>query len=138
MTNATNYAAESATGVTPLGLVVRLYETMIADLGRAITALRDGDIEKRTFELQHALAVLGHLHGALDMEGGGEPAVLLDRFYGIARERMLESQINQTTKPLEQLMQDLIQLRDAWMEVEKSVEVPQPPSSPENPGQWVA
>lgn len=138
MTNAMNYAAEAATGVTPLGLVVRLYETMIADLGRAITALRDGDIEKRTFELQHALAVLGQLQGALDMERGGEPAVLLDRFYGIARERILQSQMKQLAKPLEELMQDLIQLRDAWMEVERSVGSPKPPPSPENSGQWVA
>ena len=138
MTNTMNYAAEAATGVTPTGLVIRLYETVIADLGRAIIAVRDGDIEKRTFELQHALTVLGHLQGSLDMERGGEPAVLLDRFYGLAREQIFQSQVKQVAKPLEELMHDLIQLRDAWIEVEKSVESHKPPGSPADSGQWVA
>ena len=134
-----NYAAESATGVTPTGLIVRLYETMIADLGRAITAVRDGNVERRTFELQHALAIIGHLQGALDMNRGGDPAILLDRFYSLARSRIFNSQLYQTAKPLEELMRDLILLRDVWMEVEKSQALPTPPSGePHNSSNWVA
>jgi flagellar secretion chaperone FliS len=134
-----NYAAEAATGVTPLGLIVRLYETLISDLGRAITAVRDGDIERRTFELQHALAIIGHLQGALDMNHGGDPAVLLDRFYTLARTRIFDSQLHQSAKSLEELMQDLILLRDVWIEVEKAQPAAAPPPpKPGNPGQWVA
>jgi flagellin-specific chaperone FliS len=134
-----NYVAESATGVTPLGLVVRLYETVISDLGRAITAVRDGDVEIRTFELQHALAIIGHLQGALDMIHGGDPAVLLDRFYALARTRIFDSQLHQSGKPLEELIRDFIVLRDAWTEVEKSLPpATPPPGGPDNSGQWVA
>src|SRR3954470_18669219 len=134
-----NYAAEAATGVTPLGLIVRLYETVVSDLGRAVTAVRDGDIERRTFELQHALAIIGHLQGALDMANGGEPAALLDRFYSSARARIFESQVHQSAKALEELMRGLIRLRDAWIEGEKSQAVATSPTpDPENSGQWVA
>jgi len=134
-----NYAAASATGLTPTGLVVRLYETLIADLGRAIIAVHDGDIEKRTFELQHALTIIGHLQGALDMNLGGEPAVLLDRFYTLARNRIFESQVKQSAKSLEELMQGLIDLRDAWSQVEKSLSPAASPSiDPDHPSQWIA
>lgn len=135
----TNYAAESATGLSPLGLVVRLYETVISDLGRAITAVRDGNVECRTFELQHALAIIGHLQGALDMDHGGEPAALLDRFYTLARKQILGAQVQQSAKSLEELIRDLINLREAWAEVEKSqASSTPPPNEPNHSGQWVA
>src|SRR3982750_4590466 len=101
-----NYASESATGVSPLGLVVRLYENFVSDLGRAVIAVRDGDIEKRTTQLQHALLLLAHLQNALDLENGGEPAQLLERFYSLARARILEAQIKQSGKILEEIIAD--------------------------------
>jgi flagellin-specific chaperone FliS len=69
-----NYAAISATGTSPIGLVVRLYETVIGDLGRSVVTIRDGDIERRTSESQPALAVMGPLQGSPDMSQGAIPA----------------------------------------------------------------
>jgi flagellar protein FliS len=119
-----NYAALSAAGTSPVGLVVRLYETVIGDLGRAITAIRDDDIERRTSELQHALAVIGQLQGALEMEHGGEPARVLNRFYDLARSRIIEAQVRHSGKLLEEVMRDFLLLRGAWAEIEKSLSVP--------------
>jgi flagellar secretion chaperone FliS len=121
----TNYAAASATGVTPLGLVVRLYETVISDLGRAVIAIRDADTERRTFELQHALAVIGHLQGSLDMDKGEEPAKVLDRFYDMARARILQAQVRHSGKILEEVIKDFLLLRDAWADVEQQLAQPQ-------------
>ncbi len=113
-----NYVSESATGATPIGLVVKLYENIVSDLGRAVLALRDGDVERRTTQLQHALLLIGHLQGALDMDNGGQPAQQLDKFYSIARAKILEAQIRQSGKTLEELMQHFLSLREAWEEVE--------------------
>lgn len=135
-----NYAAISAAGTSPVGLVIRLYESIIGDLGRAILAVRDGDIEKRSFELQHALAVIGQLQACLEMERGGEPARLLDRFYGMANSRILEAQFRQSGKLLEEVMRDFLLLRDTWVEVERT-EQTQSSHLPEDSGgtsNWVA
>lgn len=114
-----NYASESAAGVSPLGLVVRLYESIVADLGRAILALRDGDIEKRSLQLEHALLLIAHLESSLDLENGGEPAHMLDKFYSLARTRILQAQIKQSGKILEEIAHDFLSIRDAWAQIEQ-------------------
>jgi flagellar biosynthetic protein FliS len=136
--DAMNYATTSAAGLSPLGLVIRLYETMIGDLGRAILAIRECNTERRTFELQHALAILGHLQGALDMGSGGEPAKMLDRFYDLARSRILQSQFCPNTKVLEDLILDLGSLREAWVEVEKSQTTSGGSAGLDDSRQWLA
>lgn len=119
-----NYASESATGVSPIGLVIRLYENIVSDLGRAVIAVRDGDIERRTLQLQHALLLLAHLQNALDLENGGEPARLLNRFYDVARTRIVEAQLKQSGKILEDLINNFLSLREAWAEIEKQTTTP--------------
>jgi flagellar secretion chaperone FliS len=137
-----NYASESAAGVTPVGLVIRLYENIVADLGRAVYAVRDGDIEKRTAQLQHALLLIAHLQNALDLQTGGEPARQLDRFYSLARTCILEAQFRQSGKLLEELAQDFLSVREAWAEVEKQVAVTAQPAPSAKTGDshstWVA
>ena len=60
-----------------------LYEQAVQDLQRAMVAMREGDIERRTKELDHALLVIGQLQATLDLVRGGEVARNLDRFYGV-------------------------------------------------------
>jgi len=114
-----SYLSESATGITPVGLVIRVYENIVSDLGRAILAVRDGDIEKRSLQLDHALLLIAHLESALDMKSGGEPARLLDKFYMLARTRILQAQSKQSGKILEEIANDFLSIRDAWAMVEQ-------------------
>ena len=134
-----NYAATSAAGTSPIGLVVKLYETVVGDLGRAVIAVRDNDIERRSGELQHALAVIGQLQGSLDMEQGEEPARVLDRFYDMARARIMQAQLRHSGKILEEVMRDFLALRDAWAEVERQLTTSkQPVSGSADSSDWVA
>jgi len=135
-----NYAAESAAGVSPVGLVIRLYENIAAGLGRAIIAVRDGDIEKRTNQLQHVLLLIAHLENALDFEKGGDPARWLRKFYTMARARILEAQLKQSGKILEELMANFLSIREAWEEVDKQSQSAMASSSPagSDPSSWVA
>ena len=119
-----NYSSESATGVSPVGLVICVYENVVADLGRAVLAIRDGDIERRTVQLQHALLLIAHLQNALDIDNGGQPARQLQRFYSMARGKILEAQIKQSGKILEDLMQHFLSVREAWEQVEKAQVAP--------------
>jgi flagellar protein FliS len=135
-----NYISESATGVSPVGLVVRLYENIVSDLGRAVMAVRDADIERRTSQLQHALLLISHLQNALDLENGGEPARLLEKFYSVTRARILEAQIKQSGKILEEVISDFLSLREAWEKVEDQLSVPVAPApeSRSDSSSWVA
>jgi len=115
---------------SPVQLVVLLYEQAAKDIREALKALRAGDIERRTFEIDHALLVVGQLHATLDMERGGEVAKNLARFYTLVRSRLLQAQIQSSAEILEEQINLLLSLREAWQEVERrSREVPLPPAA---------
>lgn len=124
----TAYHQGAASGSSPIGLVVLLYEQAAKDLREALKALRTGDIERRTFEINHALLVVGQLQATLDMDRGGEVAVSLDRFYNQVRNRLLQAQIQASSAILEEQINLLLSLRETWQEVERrTLEVNFPP-----------
>jgi flagellar secretion chaperone FliS len=135
-----SYRTSSSRSNSGVGLVILLYEQLVQDLRRAATAMDDGNIESRTFELGHALEVVGQLQGRLDMQAGGEVAQNLDRFYGTLQEGILAAQVSVSASILQRLIHDVLSVREAWLDVErgtaaaepveKSVAIPQPP--PEN------
>jgi len=114
------YREAAAQGQSPVRLVVLLYEQIVTDLRAARAAFAAGDIERRTTEITHALRVLGQLQASLDMDRGGDVAQALDRFYVIVRGRILEAQVRASAQILDEQMQLLLSLREAWVEVEKS------------------
>jgi len=115
----TAYHQGSASASTPIGLVVLLYEQAAKDLREAVKAMRAGNIERRTYEINHALLVVGQLQATLDMDRGGEVAVNLDRFYNQVRTRLLHAQIQASAEILEEQMHLLLSLRETWQEVER-------------------
>ncbi len=131
----------------PVQLVVLLYEQAAKDVREALKALRAGDIERRTFEIDHALLVVGQLQGTLDMERGGEVAKNLERFYTMVRARLLQAQIQASAEILEEQMNLLLSLRETWQEVERRTREAQltpepvssgPPTAAASAGNWSA
>jgi len=110
-------------------LVICLYEQAIADLRCAVIALKTGDIEGRTRGINHALAVITRLQVTLDMERGGDVARNLARFYGVVRAALVEAQFRQSVAALEQQISLLMQVHDAWCQVERSSAVTAAPQS---------
>lgn len=113
------YREEAARSENKLHLVVVLYEQLVRDLVRAEAAIASGDIERRTAEMNHALQVLGQLHGRLDFERGGEVARNLDRFYNQLWVKLEEAHFKASAEILREQISLLLMLRDAWMEVER-------------------
>jgi flagellar secretion chaperone FliS len=113
---------------SPVQLVIPLYEQAAKDVTEALKALRAGDIERRTFELDHAFLVIGQLQATLDMEHGGEVARNLERIYTLVRSRLLQAQIQASAEILEEQIGLLLSLRETWQEVERRIrETPAPP-----------
>lgn len=113
------YRQNEAQGASPVHLVVLLYDQLMEDLRAAIAALRRNDIEQRTKELDHALLVVGHLHDRLNMEGGGEVARNLKQFYNVLRASLLQAQAQASVEILRQQLENLLKVREAWLEVER-------------------
>lgn len=127
-----SYREMAVQGASPLQLVIHLYEQAIEDVRRAIIAMEKGDIEARTKAINHAVKVIGHLQGTLDMARGGEVAVNLNRFYNTVRSGLLDAQFKQSVRILEQQVSQLMLVHEAWLEVQRATS-PVPPSSPKSP-----
>ncbi len=127
MMNETNaalaYQQSSARTATPVGQVVALYDTILRDLRRAKEAQGGGNVEKRVFELNHALAVIGHLRSVLDHERGGEAAKRLERFYEVTHAMILQASISPERGTTNKLIQLYSSLRQAWQVCEKQIAV---------------
>jgi len=113
-----SYLESAVRGANPVQLVILLYEQLIADLRSAIVAVEKGDIPARTREINHALVLIGHLHGSLDMERGGQVSRNLERFYNMVRASLVEAHAAQSAKILQEQISHLVLLREAWLEVE--------------------
>lgn len=113
------YREAAVRSANEVQLVIMMYDMIGQDLRRAIDAIHRNDVEARSAEIKHALAVLEQLQGTLNMEAGGEAAQSLDRFYSIARAKLLEAQIKVSEGLLSTQMQMFADLRDAWRTAEE-------------------
>jgi len=114
------YRQSSARGATPVRLVVLLYEQIIADLRRADKAMEQSDVELRTLEINHALIVIAHLQGTLNLEKGGDVARNLYRFYCLLQNELVRAQAQASRQVIQELTAYLLSLREAWLEVEQA------------------
>jgi flagellar secretion chaperone FliS len=108
----------AAQNAAPIGLVIILYDLLASDLRSAIEAIRNGDVEKRCRDINHAFLVLGQLQGYLDMGNSGEPARSLSLFYSHLRGKILEAQIKISAEMLQHQIELIVDVRRAWEQVE--------------------
>jgi flagellar protein FliS len=123
-----SYREAAAQGASPLRLVVLLYEQAIEDLRRAAAAQARNDIEGRTREINHAILVIGHLQSSLDKDRGGPVAANLERFYNQLRASLVEAQCRQSAAELQKQIAFLLEMRDAWCQVERAERSPNAPN----------
>lgn len=120
-----SYREAAVRGASRVGLVVLLYEQMIEDLRRAVKALEQNQIELRTRHINHAILVIGHLQSTLDFERGGSVARKLDRFYYALRGKLVQAQVSASRQLLQLQINELLSLRDAWIEVDRVETAPE-------------
>jgi flagellar protein FliS len=115
-----SYRQGAGRGASGVRLVILLYEQAIQDLGRAVKAVEENNIVRRTRELNHALAVIGHLQYTLDLELGGTVARNLARFYTTVRAAILEAHARASREILQRQIAYLLEMREAWVRVEQA------------------
>lgn len=115
-----SYREAAVPGASPVRLVILLYEQAVEDLRCALAAHQRGDIEARTREINHAILVIAHLQSSLDKDLGGMVAVNLERFYNQVRASLIDAQCKQSAALLERQIIFLMQVHEAWCQVEKT------------------
>jgi len=128
------YRQSEITNDNPVHLIVLLYDQLLRDLHRALDAFDKQDIPRRCDELDHALLVLAQLQGTLNHDSGGEVAQILDTFYNTVRDSLLLSTVQGSPDLLKKQWQNILSVREAWLEVERQQSVPDAvPARPPSP-----
>jgi flagellar protein FliS len=121
MTNPrSSYREADVRGASAVRLVVLLYEQVIHDLRKAIEAIEQNDIELRGNSVNHAISVIAHLQGNLNMKAGGQVALNLEHFYRCLGQNLVQAHFHSSRPVLLQQITDLMALREAWIEVDRS------------------
>jgi flagellar protein FliS len=118
---ASHYRQISARGANPVGLVVKLYDAILEDFRRALGAIAENDVERRTAVLNHALLVIAELESVLDHQRAGTIAMQLRGFYAVTRAMIVEANVRGGPERIEKLMGLYMPLRHAWEKVENDV-----------------
>jgi flagellar secretion chaperone FliS len=111
------YRTVAVQGASGFGLLIALYDTLAGDLRRAAAAQREGGIERRTNELKHALLLVSYLENLVDSESGDLAKKLIASYSGMRR-RMIEAQAKQSAKILEEIMAEVLSMREVWQKID--------------------
>jgi flagellar secretion chaperone FliS len=114
---ASTYREAAVLGAGQVELVIMLYDILFDDMHRAIAAIHARDIEARTAEIRHAFGVLEQLQGTLNFDHGGETARNMDRLYSIVRAKLLEAHLKTSEEVVQQQIDLLAPIREAWKQV---------------------
>ena len=113
-----SYRQISTLTAPPGQIVLMLYEGVIHRLERALAGFSLTDPAELNMtvnnNLQHAREILHALNTALDNDKGGELAVTLGRLYDYFDRRIHESNIKKSRHGVDEVIQHLTGLRDAW------------------------
>lgn len=112
----TSYGEMAVRGAGQAELFSMMYDMLTADLRRAITSLKDRDVERRTNELLHAQSVLDQLQTSLDLNAGGSFAESMDRLFCSVRSKLIEAQWKESAAILEEQLEAVETVRSAWNE----------------------
>ncbi|HWF40007.1 MAG TPA: flagellar export chaperone FliS [Candidatus Acidoferrales bacterium] len=118
---AAQYRQTSTQGRHPVGMVVKLYDAILEDFRRALSAVRSGNVEQRVSALNHSLLIIAELEGVLDHERGGEVAKHLKGFYRVTRAMILEENVRARSEGLEKLISLYMPVRQAWQQAEQEL-----------------
>jgi flagellar protein FliS len=120
------YRQSNAFATSAVGQVVALYDGILRDLYRALSAMEAAQIENRVNAMNHALIIISELQGVLDFDRGGTPARHLNSFYKVTRAMITEASVSNSLELTRELISMFTRLRAAWAHVERTVAPSEP------------
>lgn len=102
---------------SPHRLIEMMYEGILRFNTQAKKALREHDIEKRTYWLNRSAAIFTELMSSLNMKQEGTTSEYLGGLYAYQLERITEANIKEDEAIIDQINIVVKGLLDAWREV---------------------
>ena len=109
------YQSDSVHTMSPGQLIVALYDRVLLDLDRALTALAASDVYTAHTTLIHAQDIVYELLASLDLKQWPDGASLA-AIYRHVQDLLVEANINKDPAPVHASREMLVPLRDAWRE----------------------
>jgi flagellar protein FliS len=125
MTNVTAshaaYRRGTVMAATPAELVVLLYDGARRFLRQGAVAMGEGEVERAHTTLRFGERIISHLDGTLDFQQG-EIAQHLHSIYRFCLSHLNVARMSQDPAVVEQVIELLGELRDAWSEIAAEAE----------------
>ncbi|MES2104166.1 MAG: flagellar export chaperone FliS [Pseudomonadota bacterium] len=100
---------------SPHKLIVMLFEGALVAIKTAMQHMADGNIPEKGMAISKAIMIIdGGLRASLDKKAGGEIAESLDALYEYMGKRLLEANLKNDVKMLEEVHTLLTELKTAW------------------------
>ena len=113
------YRQNSVETASPTRLVVMLYDGAIRFLGQALPAMRVRKYDEQSQYIGKAQAIIAHLRDTLDHKAGGPVAGHLSGVYASFLDALTDANIHDKPEVVEQAIEALRDLREAWVEVDR-------------------
>jgi len=109
------YAQNNAAIESPEKLISMLYEGILRFNSRAAMAIKSDNIEKRSYWINRSMAIFVELISTLNYSGG-DIAHYLNGLYSYQLELLLQANIQNSTKQLDEVNNVVKGLLEAWRE----------------------
>jgi flagellar protein FliS len=97
-------------------ILIMLYDGAIRFTRQAVFAIGNGDTSGKVTGIQKAMAIVTEFRNTLDHQVGGDIAANLDALYDYMIRNLLQANMKNEVKPLEEVVGLLTDLRETWME----------------------
>lgn len=115
-----NSVRGSVEGADRHQLTNMLFDGALDRIGQARGAMRRGDVPAKGMHFGKALAIIGELRGSLDHGAGGALAARLDALYDYVGRRLLHAQLNNDERAIDEAIDLLTPVRDAWRQIRET------------------
>ena len=114
---AQEYRKNAILGASPAGLVVMLYDGALRFIEGGRLAMRAKDLVRQNESLQRAQRIVAELMGSLDRTQGGEIADNLATLYDFVLDRLVQANLRDEERLLDDAARPLRDLREAWAQI---------------------
>ena len=110
------YQRIMVTTASPETVLIMLYDGAIRNSRQAIESINKSDISGKGMHIRKGLLIVSELMNTLDHKVGGEVAERLEQLYRYVIDEFTNANIHGNVKSLEDALNVLLILRDAWIE----------------------
>ncbi|MBF0344895.1 MAG: flagellar export chaperone FliS [Nitrospirae bacterium] len=125
MTNTTYaqaaYISMDISNLTPLDLIIKLYDGAISFLNKAVTAINKKDKVQKIQYLNRSRMIIEELLFSLNIEDGGEVALNLQDLYTYMLIELTRANASDSIDKIYHIQELLKTIRSAWFEIKTTV-----------------